>query len=362
LSQDIWQKTLAQLRLQMTRATFEQQLQGTTLLDHTNGVYRIAVQTEMAQEWLDNRLRETVQRTLASLTGAETVTLEFVVNHKCTAVPEPLPPPTTEATDFGLSFAQRTDFHIIKMEMGRWLPELQYDNLFWSPYLGQAYLFYRHALMYWVKSLRKKDMSVLDMSQAENHWTPVFRLSYRKATRWLGKSNHKIIPGGIYECHRSDIHRRLDQCLPQCCEVHIPHNWQPEKDGGGRCYYWRPGLLQRLYEEQLLAIEISGSQRATIQIWRHLPLLTPHQINHLNPFLQEEHDRWLDKHGQQFDLTLNEWLTISQSSLVPLLPAHNRRLLKGSPPANPFLPPHGSKNGVSAEKRTQAMVISPEED
>jgi hypothetical protein len=78
LSHHIWQKTLDQLRLQMTRATFDTWLQGTVVVSNVADHYQIAVKNEMAQEWLDKRLHETVQRTLKNFAG-EAATVEFVV-------------------------------------------------------------------------------------------------------------------------------------------------------------------------------------------------------------------------------------------------------------------------------------------
>jgi hypothetical protein len=345
----------------MTRATFEQWLQGTTLVDQLEGVYRIAVQNEQAQEWLQHRLYETVQRTLAHFSEGP-VRLEFIVGLPCP--PPCASEPPAARLDFGLTFAQQTAFHPLKMELGRWLPELQYDNLFWSPYLGRAYAFYRHLLIHWTKSLTKKDMPRLEMSEAEYHWTPPFRLSYRQTTRWLGKRNHKIIPGGIYECHTSDLHRRLDQALGHCCQAHTPHLWQSESGQGGRCYYWRPGMLHRLYEEHLLANDISGRQRVKVQVWRNLPLLTPQQVNQLSPFLKEEHDCWLESYGPRFNVSLSEWLTIKQPSLVPYLPAHGRKQLQGQPPANPLLSAQPGQNGLREPKCNQGAKggLGPEDN
>jgi len=64
------------------------------------------------------------------------------------------------------------------------------------------------------------------------------------------------VPDGMYECHHSDLQAWLGLPLPECCGAHSPHEWHPT-DGGGRCYYWRPGLLHRLFYEQLLAIDIN---------------------------------------------------------------------------------------------------------
>ncbi|MBN1995813.1 MAG: hypothetical protein JW953_24215 [Anaerolineae bacterium] len=72
----IWSETQSMLRRQMTQATYNAVIQGTELVGHEKGVYIIGVQTEMAKEWLDNRLRDIVQRALSSVVGKQ-VQIEF---------------------------------------------------------------------------------------------------------------------------------------------------------------------------------------------------------------------------------------------------------------------------------------------
>jgi hypothetical protein len=72
----IWAETQTMLRRQMTRATYDAVIQGTELVRRENEVYIVGVQSEMAKEWLENRLREIVQRTLSSVVGMP-VKVEF---------------------------------------------------------------------------------------------------------------------------------------------------------------------------------------------------------------------------------------------------------------------------------------------
>jgi len=72
----IWAETQAMLRHQMTRATYDAIIQGTKLLEKSGDRYIIGVGSEMAREWLENRLREIVQRALSSVVGGP-VTIEF---------------------------------------------------------------------------------------------------------------------------------------------------------------------------------------------------------------------------------------------------------------------------------------------
>jgi hypothetical protein len=76
VNEAIWSETQSVLRRQMTRATYDAVLQSTELIGRENNIYIVGVQTEMAKEWLENRLRDIVQRALASVVGTS-VKVEF---------------------------------------------------------------------------------------------------------------------------------------------------------------------------------------------------------------------------------------------------------------------------------------------
>jgi hypothetical protein len=76
VNEAIWAETQSVLRPQMTRATYDTIIQGTMLLGRKNGNYVVGVQTEMAKEWLENRLRDIVRRALSSVIGVS-VDVEF---------------------------------------------------------------------------------------------------------------------------------------------------------------------------------------------------------------------------------------------------------------------------------------------
>jgi chromosomal replication initiator protein len=85
--QTAWKSTLGELELQMTRATFNTWLKDARLLNCEGGEYVISVRNDYAKDWLENRLHDTIQRTLASIVG-EQVSLRFVV---WTVEDEPVP-------------------------------------------------------------------------------------------------------------------------------------------------------------------------------------------------------------------------------------------------------------------------------
>lgn len=74
-----WKATLGELELQMTKATFNTWLKGARLLAHEEGEYVIGVRNDYAKDWLDNRLRETIVRTLSAIAGRDVVQVRFVV-------------------------------------------------------------------------------------------------------------------------------------------------------------------------------------------------------------------------------------------------------------------------------------------
>ncbi|MCP4418552.1 MAG: hypothetical protein GY805_18185 [Chloroflexi bacterium] len=79
-----WKVTLTELELQMTRATFNTWLKDARLLGVNNAdngdghQYVIGVRNEYAKDWLENRLEDTIQRTLAAITNTP-VLLRFEV-------------------------------------------------------------------------------------------------------------------------------------------------------------------------------------------------------------------------------------------------------------------------------------------
>jgi hypothetical protein len=78
----IWQRTLEDLRLQMTRNTFEQNLRGTVPLGRNgNETFVVIVGSQYIADLLENRLRAVVERTLARHAG-EQLEIRFVPEEK----------------------------------------------------------------------------------------------------------------------------------------------------------------------------------------------------------------------------------------------------------------------------------------
>jgi hypothetical protein len=84
----LWGQVLSQLQLQMTRGTFETWVKDTRLIAREGLKFTVAVSSEFAKDWLENRLRTTIQRTVMNFIKAEgdqtlpKVEIKFVVDGK----------------------------------------------------------------------------------------------------------------------------------------------------------------------------------------------------------------------------------------------------------------------------------------
>jgi hypothetical protein len=74
----IWQATLRELQLQMTKATFDTWVKNTRAISHEGEIFVIGVPSAFARDWLENRLLTTVERTLVGIIGYP-VQVEFAL-------------------------------------------------------------------------------------------------------------------------------------------------------------------------------------------------------------------------------------------------------------------------------------------
>lgn len=320
---DAWQAARAQLRLQMTRATFDQHLAGASLLSAANGTWQIAAPSSAARDWLETRLRESIQRAVQAATGRP-VTLDFVL----------APPPDAnyltcmsdnEASDDPVA----RDVADPELLLGAYLEPggsgyAQVPHLytrFWMPLLGPAYDL-------WL-SLAGDDRRSL-RAIAPDFWTPPRSYSYRELAARLGQQNPRCIYGYADECHHSR-RRRLEQRAPltapaDCCRnarwPHLRH--QPLPGGGFLCRHWVPGRLEILHRHGLVRVQLAGpaGRKPTLQLWRLLPPLTPRQVNTLTPELQRDYLGFIRDYGRLFRLDVARWQQITAPSLLPLLPGY----------------------------------------
>lgn len=312
MAHDIWHKTLAQLKLQMTRATFEAWLQGTVLLEYTDGVYRIAVKNKMAQDWLEHRLLDQVQRTLANIAG-EAVTVEFVVAQCPTPLVTPAPFAAPLLAPPSASPLAAVDYQQLWNSTG-FIKLDHYANIFWRRYLGRAFDLWLY--------LQAKPMSREYLQQG---WTPSRKFRFREVAQSL-KASPNSVKGAAENCYYLRLAADLGRPLAACCNRFAEAHWQPQ-DTAPRCLHWRTGWLEVLFAEKLLAVaEVKAADKPRshllqLQVWRILPILTPFQVSRLSESEQERHDRWLEQYGHlaQPPLTLTTWEAEPARTLVPLL-------------------------------------------
>jgi chromosomal replication initiator protein len=76
-TEQVWQTVLDQLQLQMTRATFDTWLKDTRLIRRNDKTIVIGTKNAFAKDWLENRLFNTINRTVTNTLG-HAVEIQFV--------------------------------------------------------------------------------------------------------------------------------------------------------------------------------------------------------------------------------------------------------------------------------------------
>ena len=74
----VWQAALGELELQVSRSTFNTWLSGASLVACETDEYIIGVNSDFVRDWLEARMRTTIERTVAGIVG-EKVVVSFVV-------------------------------------------------------------------------------------------------------------------------------------------------------------------------------------------------------------------------------------------------------------------------------------------
>lgn len=78
---EVWQAALGELELQLAKPTFDVWLRRTHVVAHEDGLFTIGAPTAFARDWLENRLRTVVKRTLSRVAGRQ-VDVNFIVSQK----------------------------------------------------------------------------------------------------------------------------------------------------------------------------------------------------------------------------------------------------------------------------------------
>ncbi len=78
-AEQAWQSVLAQLQMEMPRASYDTWVRDTRPMAYENGVITVGVRNAYARDWLESRLAATVSRLLIGILNSN-VTVEFVVS------------------------------------------------------------------------------------------------------------------------------------------------------------------------------------------------------------------------------------------------------------------------------------------
>lgn len=76
--EQIWSAVQEELRYQLAKPSYETWVKNTTLQSHEGNVFRIAVPSKLAKDWLEDRFASLIQETLQAVTGTEAA-VDFVV-------------------------------------------------------------------------------------------------------------------------------------------------------------------------------------------------------------------------------------------------------------------------------------------
>lgn len=79
--EEFWQEVLRRLKMQMPEGTFNAWMKNTHLLSYDDDQITIGTESGFAKDWLENRLTNTISRTLNKVLGRE-IMVQFVVNSK----------------------------------------------------------------------------------------------------------------------------------------------------------------------------------------------------------------------------------------------------------------------------------------
>lgn len=336
----LWPEILRELRRGMTQATFDAHLRDTRVHAANGTRWTIAVPNPTSRDWLNARLKPMVEQAITNIIDFSGPRYEAVFilpsnsespkPNAPPSQPEPLPPSPSTNENPVLSEAEgnvaRTvaETDLLSVYFGK--GTLGYDSipheveLFKMPVLGPAYLLWRNLVA-------EDTRPLADI--APNFWTPVMRYSLTELAARLNRKHPRYVGGDALECDYSRQARRRGDPLrgpEDCCgsERYTLLWFKRQKENCMKCLHWSVGLLEILQQAKLIRIERQASgYKPAMQVWRLPTLLTPAQYATLTDSLQADYRSYIERHGPRFGLAgFEEWLTIEQAYLEPLLPGY----------------------------------------
>jgi hypothetical protein len=341
LAQHHWSETLADLQHQLPKETYDQWVSATYLVSADNGHYTIAAASSFAVDWLQNRLYGTLQSALARVTGQPDVQLTFIAQASL--------PPSGGIEGGGEGWAGGPDWTTVPAEVldfnpyaagsGGYFAMSNYIQEFWGAYLGAPAL----QLLNFVRRFYDEPAVVFDKRAKKNipnpnwrPWTPARNFHLNDLVRAV-RGTDKRVRGCWRTCsvYAAQVAQGVvsDRCF---CELRggtgtltLGKPLLPDHpDGRPICHFWRAGLLDTLQLEEIITVQQQGdpARPATvffkIEVFQPLPLLAPWQIGQLPDTVQDEHRKWLSRHG----FNLAAWGAIPVERLMPLIKLYPRWL------------------------------------
>jgi hypothetical protein len=303
----LWAEALDSLRHQMPRDTYDLHLRGSRVDASSNGVLRIAVETDASIFYLRRMTRNVIAPTLRSLGHSGPV--EFVTAAGAPAAPPPAPQveadallPADRILPGDVAAIARYD-----LSQNNWTKHSRYLR-FWTPlFNGLNSYGGRIALPVWQAIRDQFDVSRLDAA-----WTPPLTKSAGEWAGLLGCSSQKLM--GVWRgCATFDAHLTEFGEPPAACGHCYPRvepvaDWPSRTkalpdwpEGRPTCRHWVPGVLETLALERWAYVVTRGSTSAsaiTVQVYLRPPLITPQQAEALPAGVAADHEQALrQEHG-----------------------------------------------------------------
>jgi len=255
-NESAWSEILSKLQGQMTTATFNALINGTTATtDIANNSLTIHPKSAYAQDWIEHRLHTTIHRAVTTTIGSDIKIFYEVKNDPDPERKPPEPEPEPGGFSVELISFNPTEFGFVQTS--------RYSLIFWQPLLG-------HSFHVWIT------LRAFAWNKKTESWPSIEVL----ADTCTNGNRHRLLG-------RNERNNRKAQV----------------------------GALEILTEAKIIHVRIQGEGRKTQYFFRvldNLPLLTPHQVKHLTPELQKRHKRWL----WECSISYEEWQQLNFKSLL----------------------------------------------
>lgn len=270
---DLWQRILPELKLQMTQATFDTWLANTTAKS-SRGKITVTVRTPLAKDWLESRLQAIIQRTAARVAG-HPIQVAFTAPDPKQSSPAPSPqaPPKPNSALQGPDVPPDCQFGIEIVNFDPttkgWVMTSNYAWQFWQPLLGAVPF---------------------------NLWNTL-----------------RSFPAAYHHNGNDAFQWPTIQTLADICANGNRHAILGRAARTGRKR--KEGALEILETARIVWTQTYGTGRNIQYYFRildHLPILVPTQIKLLTSRLQERHQRQIAR----CDIDYEEWKQLTLPSLL----------------------------------------------